>query len=178
MEKQPLILADVYRLIEPGPVVLLTTAHRHRRNVMTQSWHTMIEFEPPIIGCVIGDGSLSFELLMASKECVINIPSEDLAGQVVGCGNSSGRNTDKFRAFGLTPVAAETVAAPLIDECFANLECKVVDTKMVSQYGLFIFQVVAGQISPSIEAKHTLHHQGRGTFMIAGETITLSSSMP
>jgi flavin reductase (DIM6/NTAB) family NADH-FMN oxidoreductase RutF len=103
MARRSLPLSKVYSLLEPGPVVLLTTARRGRPNIMTMSWHTMIEFEPPLVGCVISDRNYTFDILKATKECVINIPTVELARKVVGCGNTSGANTDKFATFHLTP---------------------------------------------------------------------------
>ena len=177
MAKKSFPLSRVYGLLEPGPVVMVSTAQKGRPNVMTMSWQTMMEFEPPLVGCVIGDRSYSFEALKATKECVINIPTVEIAAKVVGCGNTSGRKVDKFKKFGLTPVAASRVKAPLIDECYANLECKVVDTKLVAKYGLFVLEVVKAWIDPLIRHPRTLHHRGRGEFMIAGETIKLPSKM-
>lgn len=175
--RKMLPLAKVYALLEPGPVVLLTTADQGRTNIMTLSWQTMLEFEPPQIACVVSDRNYSFGLLQASQECVINIPSVELAQQVVGCGNCSGVDTDKFAAFALTPVPASRVAPPLIKECFANLECRVIDTGMVSRYCLFILEVVTAWIDPTVHAPRTLHHQGNGQFMVAGESIRLPSKM-
>ncbi len=170
-------LAKVYGLLEPGPVVLVTTAHGKNRDIMAMSWHTMLEFEPPLIGCVISNRNHSFKLLKASRECVINIPAVDLAEQVVGCGNTSGTRVDKFARFDLTPGAASRVAAPLITECFANLECRVVDTRMVPKYCFFVLEVVQAWINPAVKAPRTLHHRGRGRFMVAGEEIRLKSKM-
>ncbi len=175
MKKKSLPLSRVYRLLEPGPVVLLTTADKGRPNVMTMSWHTMMEFEPPLVGCVISDRNHSFGVLKATRECVINIPTLELAAQVVGCGNSSGRKLDKFRRFGLTPVAAACVKAPLIDECYAALECKVADTTLVAKYCFFILEVLQAWIDPSAKDPRTIHHRGRGAFMVAGKTIKLPS---
>ncbi len=168
-------LGSVYRLLEPGPVVLLTTARRGRANVMTLSWQTMLEFEPPLVGCVVSNRNYSFELLRATKECVIAIPTLELAQQVVGCGNTSGRETEKFATFGLTPRPARLVRAPLIAECFANLECRVVDGSMVRKYGLFVLEVVMAWSHGRIGEPRTLHHRGRGVFMVAGDTIRLPS---
>jgi flavin reductase (DIM6/NTAB) family NADH-FMN oxidoreductase RutF len=177
MPKKSLPLAEVYRLLEPGPVVLVTTAHKGRTNIMTLSWHTMLDFEPPLLGCVIGNQSYSFGAVKATRECTINIPTANLAKQVVGCGNSSGRKIDKFQVFGLTPAAAARVQAPLIEECHANLECRVVDTKLVAKYNFFILKVVKAWIDPSKKQPRTLHHRGRGVFMVAGKTIRLPSKM-
>ena len=175
--KKAFPLAEVYRLLEPGPVVLVTTARDGRANIMAQSWHTMMEFEPPLVGCVISNRSHTFGILKATKECVINIPTVDLAEKVVGCGNTTGQDTDKFKTFVLTPAAASCVRAPLIAECYANLECKVVDAGMVNKYNFFILEVLKAWIDPSRKHPKTIHHRGKGTFMVAGETIKLPSRM-
>lgn len=110
-----LALSKVYQLLEPGPVVLLTTAHKGRANVMTMSWHMMLDFEPPQLACVVSEGDYSFAALRATRECVIAIPAARLAAKVVKVGNCHGDSIDKFEAFGLTPVPARTVAAPLVE---------------------------------------------------------------
>jgi flavin reductase (DIM6/NTAB) family NADH-FMN oxidoreductase RutF len=170
-------LSRVYGLLEPGPVVLLTTARKGRANVMAVSWHTMLEFEPPRVGCVVSDRNFSFATLKATKECVINIPTVEIAETVVKCGNTSGRAVDKFAAFGLTATPASQVAAPLIAECYASLECRVVDTRMVRKYSLFVLEVCKAWIDPANRTPRTIHHLGRGAFMVAGRRIKLPSRM-
>lgn len=177
MGKAILPLARVYAQLEPGPVVLLTTSRKGRANVMAMSWHTMLEFEPPLVGCVVSDRNYSFGALRATKECVINIPTVRLAPAVVGCGNTSGRKLDKFEAFGLTAAAASRVKAPLVEECYANLECRVMDTRLVNRYSLFVLEVVRAWHDRSVPKPRTLHHLGHGTFMVAGRRITLPSRM-
>ncbi|HEY0664786.1 MAG TPA: flavin reductase family protein [Gallionella sp.] len=177
MAKRNFPLARVYQLLEPGPVVFVTTAHRGKMNIMTQSWHTMMEFEPPLVGCVISGRNHSFDALTKTKECVLGIPSMALAKQVVGIGNCSGNKVDKFRKFKLTPQPAAQVSAPLIAECYANLECKVADTRMVNKYNFFVLEVVKAWIDPAQKNPRTLHHRGRGVFMVAGESIRLPSRM-
>ena len=175
--KKSLPLSQVYKLIEPGPVVLLSAMNGKHPNVMTMSWHMMIDFEPPLLACVLSNGDYTFDIIKRTKECVINIPTVEWAKEVVGCGNTSGRNIDKFKKFGLTPVAASCVRAPLIDECFANLECKVIDTKMVAKYGIFILEVVKAWVDRSQKNPKTIHHQGQGVFAVDGKIITLPSKM-
>jgi flavin reductase (DIM6/NTAB) family NADH-FMN oxidoreductase RutF len=170
-------LGKVYQLLEPGPVVLLTTAHKGRANVMTMSWHMMVEFEPPLVACVVSGNDYSFDALKTTRECVIAIPAVKLAPKVVQVGNSSGRDIDKFKVFGLTPVPAQSVKAPLIAECFANLECKVADTSLVGKYNLFILEVVKAWTDPAQKSPRTIHHQGFGKFVVDGKTITLKSKM-
>jgi flavin reductase (DIM6/NTAB) family NADH-FMN oxidoreductase RutF len=177
MPKKSLLLSKVYALIEPGPVVLLTTAVAGHSNVMAMSWHSMLEFEPPLIGCVVSDRNHSYGLLKESRECAINIPTVDIAEKVVGCGNTTGAKTDKFKRFGLTPRPATVVRAPLVEECYANLECRVVDTKMVSKYAFFVLQVMRAWADPKSKDPRTIHHRGYGSFMVAGETIKLRSRM-
>ena len=144
---------------------------------MTQSWHTMMEFEPPLVGCLISGNNHSFAALKATRECVINIPTVDLAKQVVTIGNCSGRKVDKFACTGLTPTDASLVQAPLIAECYASLECKVVDTRLVNSYNFFILEVIKAWVDPAIKNPQTLHHRGKGKFMVAGATIKLPSRM-
>jgi len=177
MKKRAFSLGKVYGLLEPGPVVLLTTEHARRANVMTLSWHMMLEFDPPLVACVVSNRNFTFENLRATRECVINIPTVELAKKVVGCGNSSGRTVDKLQKFGLTPEAAASVHAPLLRECYANLECRVVDTSMVGKYSLFVLEVVKAWIDPGTKWARTMHHLGRGEFMIAGKRMKLRSRM-
>ena len=170
-------LSRVYQLIEPGPVVLLTTADREHANVMTMSWHMMVEFEPPLIACVVSEANFSFAALRSTGEAVIAIPPRKLADTVASVGNCSGRNRDKFKRFGLTPLPATLVGAPLIQECFCNLECRVTDASMVPRYNLFVLEVLRAWIDPAQKNPKTLHHRGYGSFTIDGATIKTKSKM-
>ncbi len=145
---------------------------------MTMSWHTMLDFEPPLVACVVGEGDMSFAAVRATRECVIAIPSVEMAEKVVKIGNCSGREVDKFEAFGLTQLKGKRVAAPLIAECFANLECKVVDTRLVNKYNLFVLEVVAAWRDPKQKDPKTIHHCGYGHFVVDGKKIALESRMP
>jgi flavin reductase (DIM6/NTAB) family NADH-FMN oxidoreductase RutF len=154
MPKKSFPLSKVYGLLEPGPVVMVTTAGKMKDNIMTMSWCTMMEFQPPIVGCVISNRNYTFNILKATKECVINIPTLELAGKVVACGNSSGRRIDKFKVFGLTQVTASCVKPPLIGECYANLECKVVDEKMVDPIALAVYASLKVYMQSNVNSKN------------------------
>ncbi len=171
-------LGEVYRLLEPGPVVLVTTSRDGRPNVMPMAWHTPLEFEPPLVGCVISDRDFSYATLVKTRECAINVPTAELARTVVACGRTSGRRVDKFRRFGLTPLPATRIAAPLVGECYANLECRVVDTRFVPKYGFFVLEVVAAWVDRARRNPRTLHHRGRGVFAVAGSTLRLRFPEP
>ena len=177
MTKRSFALSKVYRLLEPGPVVLLTTAQKGRANVMTMSWHTMMDFEPPLVGCIVSSRNFSVHALKATRQCAINIPTSDLAEKVVGCGNTSGRRVDKFKAFGLSREPARSVGAPLIAECYASLECRVIDTRLVKRYDFFVLEVLKAWVNPDREDPRTLHHRGRGLFSVDGKTIKLPSKV-
>ena len=175
---RPLPLSRVYRLLEPGPVVLVTTAHRGRANVMAMSWHTMIEFEPPLVACVVSRANFRRRALVATGECVIAIPDRRLAGKVVAAGNVSGRDCEKFEVIGLTPVPSTRVGAPRIVECWANLECRVRDTALAARYDLFVLEVVAAWVRPGRGSPTTIHHRGRGVFVPDGKAFRLPSAKP
>ena len=188
--KRELPLEQVYGVVESGPVVLLSTARAGRFNVMPMSWHVMMEFTPPLVGCVVSGANYSFETLRKSGECVLNIPTADLLEKVVACGNVSGASVDKFEQFGLTPAAGALVKAPLVAECYANLECRVVDRTLVSKYNFFVLEVVkawidarrkpapgaGGPVTARSRAKpRTIHHEGEGAFMFAGRRVRMAS---
>ena len=103
--------------------------------------------------------------------------SRKLAPEAVKVGNWSGRDIDKFAVFGLTAMPAERVAPPLLTDCFANFECKVSDTRLVSRYNLFILEVLKAWTDPAQKNPKTIHHQGDGKFVIDGKTIKLKSRM-
>ena len=174
-------LAKVFQLLEPGPTVLVTTARKGKANVMTMSWHMMMEFEPPLVACLLSGNNYSFEALSKTRECVIAIPTVELAEKVVDVGNCSGRDVDKFAAIGLTPRPAKLVKAPLVAECYANLECRVADDALVDKYNLFILEVLKAWVDPKQfgprRPARTLHHNGDGTFRVAGETLNLKKRM-
>ena len=173
MKKKEYPLSRVYRLLEGGPVVMVATSRSGRPNVMSMSWHTMIEFVPALIGCVVSDANYTFNTLKTTKQCVIAIPTVKLAKKVVQAGKTSGRDMNKFARIGLTPQPASSVKAPLIAECFANIECKVVDTTLVDKYNFFILEAVRAWIDPAQKDAKTIHHHGHGVFIVDGRKIRI-----
>nr|WP_225778286.1 flavin reductase family protein [Pseudomonas sp. Marseille-Q3773] len=173
LRKTDFPLIDVRQHLETGPIVLVTSAWNGESNIMTMGWHMMMQFDPALFGCYIWSGNHSYELIRNSQQCVINVPTLELADQVVAVGNSTGSDVDKFRQFGLTPTAATRVEAPLIAECYASFECQLYDSKLIDDYGLFIWEVVKAHVDRSVEQPGTLHYRGGGQFMVAGETLDL-----
>jgi flavin reductase (DIM6/NTAB) family NADH-FMN oxidoreductase RutF len=169
--KQDFPVADVRRHLEPGPIVLVSSRWRGKSNVMTMGWHTMMEFTPALVGCVIAESNHSFDMIRRSGECVINLPTTRLTDTVVRIGNCSGAEVDKFQAFGLTADEAQEVGAPLIRECHAGFECRLHDDILVDRYNFFIFEVVKAHVAPTPRHPETLHYTGDGVFMVAGKII-------
>ena len=174
-KKTNLPLTKIRRFLEPGPVVMVSSAHRGKRDIMTMGWHMMLGFEPALVGCFIWDENHSFSLIRRSKECVINIPTVDMIDTVIGVGNTHGGNVDKFEKFGLTALEASKVDAPLIAECYANYECKLVDGSQINRYSLFIFEVVKAHVAKSPRYPTTVHYRGDGVFMVSGRNVSYRS---
>jgi flavin reductase (DIM6/NTAB) family NADH-FMN oxidoreductase RutF len=168
-------VSQVRRYLEPGPIVLVSSRWRGKTNIMTMGWHTIMEFTPSLVGCVIAGGNHSFDMIRRSGECVINLPTTALTGKVVRIGNTSGAEIDKFQAFGLTADKAGAVGAPLIRECHAHFECRLHDDALVDKYIFFIFEVVKALIATSPKHPETLHYTGDGVFMVSGKIISRRS---
>lgn len=160
------------RYLEPGPVLLVSSRRGDRTNIMTMGWHQVLEFTPSLVSCLISSSNHSYAMIRESGECVLNVPTTTLTDAVVAIGNTSGADIDKFAQFGLTAEEGEVVAAPLIAECYANLECRLHDDALVASYNLFIFEVVRIHIAPTPKDPHTLHYRGDGEFMVSGKTIS------
>ncbi len=169
--KKDFPVSNVRRFIEPGPIVLVSSRWKGKTNIMTMGWHLIMEFEPSLIGCYIWDQNHSFEMIRKSRECVINIPTYDLIREVIGIGNCSGEDIDKFEKFALTAEPARIVKAPLIKECYANFECRLEDARLIRKYSLFVFEVVKAHVAVSPRFPRTIHYRGAGRFMVSGEEV-------
>ena len=172
-KKTDLPIDRIRKFLEPGPIVLVSSCWKNKTNIMTMGWHTVMEFSPSLIGCMITSANHSYEMIRKSKECVINIPTADLLDEVIGIGNCSGAHTDKFKKFGLTAEASQLVKAPQIRECYANYECRVADTRLLTKYNFFILEVVKARAATYPAYPRTVHYRGEGVFMISGKNIAL-----
>jgi flavin reductase (DIM6/NTAB) family NADH-FMN oxidoreductase RutF len=172
-KKRDFPVSEIRRFLEPGPVVLVSSAWKDERNIMTIGWHMVMEFTPSLVGCLISSGNHSYEMISRSKQCVINVPTVELATTVAKIGNCSGSQVDKFATFKLTAVDADKVKAPLIAECYASLECKLVDGSLRNKYNFFVFEVVKAHAPATPKYPKTIHYRGEGMFMVAGRSLDL-----
>ncbi|SPD74768.1 Flavin reductase domain protein FMN-binding [uncultured Desulfobacterium sp.] len=163
-----------FTLLESGPVVLVTTYDGRKNNVMTISWTMVLDFKPKF-AITTGEWNYSFAALRKTKECVISIPTVDMLDKIVGIGTCSGVDTDKFEKFKLTAVKGKEVKAPLIKECLANIECKVVD--IVKRHNIIVLEAVAAYFDTSRKEKRTVHAIGDGTFIVDGRKLNRKKLM-
>jgi flavin reductase (DIM6/NTAB) family NADH-FMN oxidoreductase RutF len=167
-------ISKAFTLIEPGPVVLITTNDGKKNNVMTISWTMVLDFTP-VFALTTGKWNHSFAALRKTKECVVSIPAVDMLDKVVGIGICSGAETDKFAKFNLTPVEGRKVKAPLIKECLANIECKVID--IIKKHNIVVLKAVAAYFDSSRREKRTIHAVGDGTFIVDGRKLNRKKMM-
>lgn len=170
----PLKLSKAFTLMESGPVILVTTGDGVRNNIMTISWSMVVDFSP-VFAITTGAWNYSFAALRKHKECVIAIPTVDLLDKVVGIGTCSGADTDKFAKFKFTAVPGKVVKAPLIKECLANIECKVID--IVRKHNIVVLDGVAAYIDSTRKEKRTIHAVGDGTFIVDGRKLDRRTMM-
>lgn len=167
-------LSKAFTLIEPGPVVFVTTHDGERDNIMTISWTMVMDFSP-LFAITTGPWNHSYTALTRSRQCVIAVPTMDLIDIVVGVGTCSGRDTDKFEKFGLSRTRGTCVGAPLIRQCLANIECKVID--IVANHNIVVLEGVAAYVDDSRKEKRTLHAVGDGTFVVDGQKLDRRAMM-
>jgi len=167
-------LSRAFTLLESGPVVLVTTNDGKKNNIMTISWTMVMDFTPTF-AITTGAWNYSFAALRKTKECVISIPAVDLLDKVVGIGTCSGADTDKFEKFKLTAVKGKSVTAPLIKECLANIECKVID--IVKKHNIVVLEAVAAYVDAARKEQRTVHAVGDGTFIVDGRRLSRKKMM-
>jgi flavin reductase (DIM6/NTAB) family NADH-FMN oxidoreductase RutF len=167
-------ISKAFTLIEPGPVVLVTTNDGHKDNVMTISWTIVLDFTPKF-AITTGAWNYSYAALKKTKACVVAIPTVDLLDTVVGVGTCSGKDTDKFERFGLTRVKARHVRAPLISDCLANIECRVVD--IVRRHDIVVLKGLVAWLDAARKEKRLIHAVGDGTFVADGRHFDRREAM-
>jgi len=171
---EELEIGKAFTLMESGPVVLVTTNDGNKNNIMTISWTMVLDFTP-LFAITTGEWNYSFTALRKTKECVISIPTVDMIDKVVGIGTCSGADTDKFTKFELTPVKGRIVKAPLIKECLANIECKVID--IIKKYNIVVLEAAVAYFDALRKEKRTIHAVGDGTFIVDGRKLSRKKMM-
>ena len=145
VEKQP------SAILAPVPVVMVSCeSPRQGRNIITLAWVGTVCSEPPLLSISIRPGRFSHQIITETKEFVVNVPSREMLGATDYCGVVSGRDVDKFKATGLTPVPGKIVRAPLLAEAPINLECQVKQIISLGSHDLFIAQIVKTHVADTV----------------------------
>lgn len=184
----PVELRRAYRLLNHGPVVLVTSAAAGRTNVMPAAWVMPIDFEPPLVAAVVAEGTATRELVDASGELGLSIPPASMLDAVYEAGQVDGREVDKWTRFGFRPAPASRIAAPLVEGCLGWLECRVVERALAETMDLLVCEAVAAWADDDVfrdgewrfddPDRRSVHHVAAGRFFVAGEARVARARPP
>ena len=136
-------LEQANRIINSGQIILVSSAHGDRNNIITLAWNMPLTHKPPMMAICITKKRFSYDLIKKSGEFAVNVPSLDLFKEVMYCGTHSGRDVDKFKETKLTAEKADKLkSAPLIKECIGHLECRVNFEKEVGDHIIVIGSII------------------------------------
>ena len=131
-------------MLYPLPVVMVSLADRDGHpNIITLAWVGTVCTNPPMVSISVRPERYSYPILKETGEFVINLTTKELTFATDYCGVKSGRDVDKFKEMGLTPIPAKEVAAPMIQESPVNIECKVRQILPLGSHDMFLADVVA-----------------------------------
>lgn len=169
--KKDVPLDSANRLINNGPVVLVSSRWNEKNNVFTVAWNMPVSHEPPLVAISCGTANYSYDMIKNSGEFVLNIPSKDIVKETFYCGTKSGEDTDKFKESGLTLEDSRKVDTPIIKECIGHLECELVDQPRAGDHQLFVGEVQAAYAEKEkfdktwlVNEAHAIHHLGSNNF--------------
>lgn len=162
----------------PVPVVLVTSSlEGFKPNIITVAWTGTMNSEPPMVFVSVRPGRHSHKMIKESGQYVINIPSAQQVKLVDQCGISTGRDTDKFQATGLTPVPAAHVQAPLIKECPVNLECEVKQVISLGTHDAFIGEILAVHINEDVVSNGRIDFDLAKPFAYCGNQYRINTEV-
>jgi len=185
--KRKIKLSKGLEMIFHGPTVLIGVRNeaRSKFNLFAVSWITPCSIKPPLVVIAVNPKNFSHELIKNTGEFTVNIPNVLLLDKLHFCGTSSGRDIDKIEKLSLTPVEAQILKTPLIEECIGYLECKVIHNIEVGDHTLFIAEVLAASANDDLfdaswhfeknEAK-TLHYLSGERYAAIGEILEAKTS--
>ena len=169
------------RPVYPTPAALITSADSEGKpNIITlgETFNLSIR-KPVILGIALMPVRYSYKLIKESGEFVVNLPTSKMIDQVIQCGSASGRDVNKFEEFGLTPLPAHKVKAPLIAECPVNIECVLIEVEQIGDHDLFKGLAVAEHLDEAVlddegkldPARLDFFSMVRGQFFAQGERV-------
>ncbi|MBE0519662.1 flavin reductase family protein [Candidatus Bathyarchaeota archaeon] len=142
-EKTEINLSSSYRLLHPMHTVLVSCVGKNGKpNIITLAWAMPASINPPLVAISIAPKRHSHTLIEETKEFVVNIPTMEMLKETLFCGRRSGRNYDKFKETGLTPLPAKKVKPPIIKECVAHIECTLHSQFAAGDHTIFVGEIV------------------------------------
>jgi flavin reductase (DIM6/NTAB) family NADH-FMN oxidoreductase RutF len=156
MVKKEVPVMNGMRRLPIRPVYLVSSEHEGKRSIISVGMFASFSSRPPLVGVGIARSRFSFDLIQKSGEYIANVVDEKLMEAVHVCGESSGRDADKFQLAKLTPVKGLKVNAPLVEESPMSLECKVTKEVEAGDHVWFIAEVLAAHVREDYDWKDGL----------------------
>lgn len=142
-------------MLYPVPAVMVSAADKEgQTNIITVAWTGTVCSDPPMLYISVRPERYTYHMIKETGEFVVNLTTKSLAKATDYCGVRSGKDVDKWREMHLTPVKAQKVSAPLIDECPVNIECRVVEIKELGSHHMFLAEVVAVDVEEAYMNDH------------------------
>lgn len=171
------------QLLGHGPVTLVSSAHGGKSNVMAASWAMPLDFDPPKVIVIVDARTLTRQLIIASGEFGLQIPTRAIAAQTLAAGTRSGLDCDKFARYGIQTFAARKIGAPMIQGCAGWLECRVIPDAS-QRFDIILGEVVAAYSAAAIYSDNrwhfgsdpmdrTMHYVAGGQFFATGESFQI-----
>jgi flavin reductase (DIM6/NTAB) family NADH-FMN oxidoreductase RutF len=160
------IPTEYLKYLWPMRHYLVTSGGPDQANIIAVSFCMPVAKEPPMLACAIGRRAYSSELIRASGELVVNVPTQGMKREIYYCGFHSGRDVDKFKETGLTPHPARLIAVPIIKECVAHLECRLDKTVGVGDKLLFVAAVIEAYADEDVEQGRRILEHAAGDFPV------------
>jgi flavin reductase (DIM6/NTAB) family NADH-FMN oxidoreductase RutF len=172
---------DALRLLNGGPVALITTRFRNETNVMPAIWTVSLSRRPPLIGVAVNPSRHTHDMLRFAEEFALNFPGRDLLNHTHYFGAVSGANVGKLELAKLPTFKASKISAPLIENCLAHVECSLDDALRLGDHTLFVGRVLAVQAEPEAFDEtwllgdsdyRPLHYLGSDRYAVLGDRLT------
>jgi flavin reductase (DIM6/NTAB) family NADH-FMN oxidoreductase RutF len=167
-------------MLYPTPSVMVSCRNAQgENNIITIAWTGIICSDPAMLYISVRPERHSYQMIKETGEFVVNIPNSKLAFAVDYCGVKSGKSVNKFEHLKLTAAKSNLVAAPFIDECPVNLECKVKDIVKLGTHDMFIAEIMCVNVDEKLLDSSGKLHLNKADLICYnhGEYRTLGKSL-
>lgn len=179
--KKPVPLTIAYRLIGPGPVVLVSSLWNKKAGITPIAWHMPVSDDPPIIALEIWEKHFIYKAILQTGDFAVNIPPSAMAGVVRKLGGVSGAKVDKFKKFGIAKEPAAKIKSPRLKSAIGVIECKLrKDRALLKKYNIVLGDVVHAEAEealftdrwlPEKPGARIMQHLGGRIFCVPAQRI-------